>query len=183
MSLNIIIPVRKIYRLEHLITERYLNNMANIMLVTGMIVTYGYFIEAFMAWYSGDLFEKYMMTNRAFGPYGWVFWGLMLCNVLVPQTLWSARIRRNPVTLFVVALFINAGMWIERFVIVVTSLNRDFTPSAWRMYFPTRWDWMILFGSVGLFLTLQFLFMRLVPMISISEMRELIAEPEKANVA
>ncbi len=95
MALNIIIPVRKVYHLEHLITERYLNNMANIMLATGMIVAYGYFIEAFMAWYSGDIFEIYMMINRAFGPYGWVFWLLMLCNVLVPQALWSARIRRN----------------------------------------------------------------------------------------
>src|SRR3954462_4823187 len=110
MALNIIIPVRKVYHLEHLITKRYLNNMANIMLVTGMIVAYGYFIEAFMAWYSGDIFEIYMMMNRAFGPYGWVFWLLMLCNVLVPQALWSARIRRNPLLLFVVALFINVGM-------------------------------------------------------------------------
>jgi molybdopterin-containing oxidoreductase family membrane subunit len=181
MSLNIIIPVRKLYHLEHLITERYLNNMANIMLVTGLIVAYGYFIEAFMAFYSGDIFERYMMMNRAFGPYGWIFWTLMLFNVLVPQALWSARIRRNTVALFIVALFINAGMWIERFVIVITSLSRDFTPSAWHLFSPTKWDWMTLFGSVGLFLTLQFLFMRLVPMISISETRELIAEPEKAT--
>jgi molybdopterin-containing oxidoreductase family membrane subunit len=156
--------------------------MANIMLVTGMIVAYGYFIEAFMAYYSGDIFERYMMFNRALGPYGWVFWLLMLCNVLVPQALWSATIRRNPLTLFAVAFFINVGMWIERFVIIITSLHRDFTPSAWAMFFPTRWDWMILFGSVGLFLTLLFLFIRLVPMISISEVRELVAEPQKANV-
>src|SRR5213595_3665393 len=183
MSLNIVIPVRKIYHLEHLITERYLNNMANIMLATGMIVAYGYFIEAFMAWYSGDIFEIYIMINRAFGPYGWVFWLLMLCNVLVPQALWSARIRRNPILLFTVALFINAGMWIERFVIVITSLNRDYSPSAWHTFSPTKWDWMTLFGSVGLFLTLQFLFIRLVPMISISETRELVAEPEKATTS
>jgi Ni/Fe-hydrogenase subunit HybB-like protein len=183
MALNIVIPVRKIYHLENVITKRYLNNMANIMLVTGMIVTYGYFIEALMAWYSGDIFEMYMMKNRTLGPYGWVFWVLMLCNVFVPQALWSARIRRNEITLFFVALFINAGMWIERFVIVITSLHRDFPPSMWYMFYPTKWDWMILFGSVGLFLTLQFLFMRLVPMISISETRELVAEPSKANVA
>ena len=182
MSLNIIIPVRKVYHLESLITPRYLNNMANIMLVNGMIVAYGYFIEAFMAYYSGDVFDRYMMINRTLGPYGWVFWVLMLCNLIVPQALWSATIRRNPVTLFVVALFINVGMWIERFVIVITSLHRDFTPSAWAMFFPTRWDWMILFGSVGLFLTLLFLFVRLVPMISISETRELFAEPQRANV-
>src|SRR5690349_11288080 len=130
MVLNIIIPVRKVYHLESLIPERYLNNMANIMFVTGLMVTYGYLIEAFMSWYSGDLFEQYMMLNRAFGPYGWVFGALMLCNVIVPQALWSGRIRRNPLTLFIVAFFINIGMWIERFVIVVTSLHRDFTPSA-----------------------------------------------------
>jgi molybdopterin-containing oxidoreductase family membrane subunit len=100
----------------------------------------------------------------------------------VPQALWSARIRRNPVTLFFVALFINAGMWIERFVIVITSLHRDYPPATWAMFYPTKWDWMILFGSVGLFLTLQFLFIRFVPMISISETRELVAEPNKASV-
>lgn len=181
MVLNIVIPVRKIYHLENLITERYLNNMANVMFVTGLMVSYGYFIEAFMSLYSGDIFEQYMMINRAFGPYGWVFWVLMLCNVLVPQALWSARIRRNPLTLFIVALFINAGMWIERFVIVITSLHRDFVPSAWGMFFPTIWDWATLFGSVGLFLTLLFLFIRFFPMISISEERELVAEPAKAN--
>ena len=181
MVLNIVIPVRKIYHLESLITERYLNNMANVMFATGLMVTYGYFIEAFMSWYSGDIFERYMMMNRAFGPYGWVFWGLMLCNVIVPQALWSARIRRSPLWLFVVAFFINVGMWVERFVIVITSLHRDFTPSAWGMFFPTVWDWAVLFGSVGLFLTLLFLFIRFLPMISISESRELIAEPTKAN--
>ena len=182
MVLNIIIPVRKIYHLETLITERYLNNMANVMFVTGLMVAYGYVIEAFMSWYSGDVFEEYMMLNRAFGPYGWIFWGLMVCNVIVPQALWSSRIRRNPLTLFIVALFINVGMWVERFVIVITSLHRDFTPSAWGMFFPTIWDWATLFGSVGLFLTLLFLFVRFFPMISISESRELVAEPTKANV-
>ena len=181
MVLNIIIPVRKVYHLESLIPERYLNNMANVMFVTGLMVSYGYFIEAFMSWYSGDLFEQYMMLNRAFGPYGWIFWSLMLCNVFVPQTLWSARIRRNPVTLFIVALFINLGMWIERFVIVITSLHRDFMPSAWGMFYPTFWDWATLFGSVGLFLTLLFLFIRFLPMISLSETRELVALPERAN--
>lgn len=181
MVLNIVIPVRKIYHLENVITERYLNNMANVMLVTGLMVTYGYIIEAYMSWYSGDIFEAYMMQNRAFGPYGWVFWGLMLCNVIVPQALWSSRIRRNPLTLFIVAFFINVGMWVERFVIVITSLHRDFMPSAWGMFYPTIWDWAILFGSVGLFLTLLFLFVRFFPMISISETRELVAEPRKAN--
>jgi Ni/Fe-hydrogenase subunit HybB-like protein len=181
MVLNIVIPVRKVYHLENLITERYLNNMANVMFVTGWMVAYGYFIEAFMSWYSGDVFEEYMMFNRVFGPYGWIFWCLMFCNVIVPQALWSARIRRNALTLFIVAFFINVGMWVERFVIVVTSLHRDFMPSSWGMFFPTIWDWATLFGSVGLFLTLLFLFARFLPMISISESRELVAEPAKAN--
>src|SRR5438067_113003 len=180
MVLTIVIPVRKIYHLEILITLRHFNNMANVMLVTGLIVAYGYFIEAFMSWYSGDIFDQYMMTNRAFGPYGWIFWALMFFNVLVPQALWSARIRRNLVALFLVALAINLGMWIERFVIVITSLHRDFVPSSWGMFFPTVWDWATLFGSIGLFLTLLFLFIRFLPMIAISESRELVAEPQKA---
>jgi molybdopterin-containing oxidoreductase family membrane subunit len=176
MVLNIIIPLRKLYHLEALLPLRYMNNMANVMLVTGWMVTYGYIMEAFMAWYSGDVFEKFMMWNRAFGPYGWIFWLLMLCNVLIPQFLWSRRVRTNMLALFLVALSINAGMWIERFVIVITSLNRDFTPSIWHMFFPTVWDWMTLFGSVGLFLTLLFLFVRFLPLMSISETRELVAE-------
>ena len=180
MVITIVIPVRKIYRLENLITLRHFNNMANVMLVTGLIVAYGYFIEAFMSWYSGDIFDQYMMTNRVLGPYGWIFWLLMLVNVLIPQALWSARVRRNLVALFLVALSINLGMWLERFVIVITSLHRDFVPSSWGMFFPTIWDWATLFGSIGLFLTLLFLFIRFLPMIAISETRELVAEPQKA---
>ena len=180
MVLTIVIPVRKIYHLENLITLRHFNNMANVMLVTGLIVAYGYFIEAFMSWYSGDIFDQYMMTNRVLGPYGWIFWLLMLVNVLIPQALWSARVRRNLVALFLVALSINLGMWLERFVIVITSLHRDFVPSSWGMFFPTIWDWATLFGSIGLFLTLLFLFIRFLPMIAISETRELVAEPRKA---
>jgi molybdopterin-containing oxidoreductase family membrane subunit len=181
MVLNIIIPVRKVYWLENLITTRHLNNMANVMLATGLIVAYGYFIELFMSWYSGDIYEQYTMTNRLFGPYGWIYWALMFLNVLVPQALWSARIRRNPLTLFFVALSINLGMWIERFVIVITSLHRDFVPSSWGMFFPTIWDWATLFGSVGLFLTLLFLFIRFLPMMSIFEERKLVAEPVEAK--
>ena len=154
---------------------------ACVTLATCWMVAYGYIMEAFMAWYSGDVFEQAMMKNRAFGPYGWIFWGLMLCNVAVPQALWSARVRRNPLMLFVVALFINVGMWVERFVIVITSLHRDFIPAAWGMFSPTLWDWATLFGSIGLFLMLVFLFVRFLPMISISESRELVAEPIKAN--
>ena len=176
MVLNIVIPIRKIYHLESLITERHLNNMANVMLATGLMVAYGYLMEGFMSWYSGDIFEQYMMVNRMFGPYAWSFWGLMLFNVLIPQALWSRRIRTNVPLLFVIALSVNLGMWLERFVIVITSLHRDFTPSAWGWYGPTVWDWATLFGSIGLFLTLLFLFIRFLPVISISEVRELISE-------
>ena len=176
MVLNIVIPIRKLYGLESLITKRHLNNMAVVMLATGMMVTYGYVMEAFMAWYSGDVFEKAMMMNRAFGPYGWIFWGLMFLNVIVPQALWSKRLRNNTISLFFIALSVNVGMWVERFVIVVTSLSRDFTTSAFRMYYPTVWDWATLFGSMGLFLTLLFLFVRFLPMIDISETRKLVEE-------
>jgi molybdopterin-containing oxidoreductase family membrane subunit len=181
MVLNIVIPLRRLYGLQNLITLRHLNNMANVMLATGMMVAYGYLMEAFMSWYSGDIFEEYMMANRAFGPYGWIFWALMLLNVVIPQALWSRRIRTNPVALFIVALFVNVGMWVERFVIVVTSLHRDYVPSSWGMYFPTKWDVMTLFGSVGLFLTLLFLFIRVLPAISISEVRGAIAEHQEAK--
>lgn len=173
MVLNIIIPVRRLYGLENLITARHLNNMANIMLATGLIVAYGYASEAFFAWFSGDIYERYLMANRALGPYRWAFWLLMLCNVLAPQALWSRRVRVTPWMLFIVALFVNVGMWLERFVIVVTSLHRDFVPSSWGMYSPTIWDWAVFGGTIGLFLTLLLLFVRCLPMISITEVREL----------
>jgi molybdopterin-containing oxidoreductase family membrane subunit len=179
MVLNIIIPVRKIYHLEHLITARHLNNAAIVMLATGLMVAYGYLLEAFMAWYSGDIFEQYLMINRTMGPYGWIYWALMFFNILVPQALWSRRVRTNLVPLFFVALAVNIGMWIERFVIVITSLHRDFVPSSWGMFTPTVWDWATFAGSIGLFLTLLFLFIRFLPMVSIFEIRELVAgQPE-----
>jgi Ni/Fe-hydrogenase subunit HybB-like protein len=174
MVLNIIIPVRRIYRLESVITARHLNNMGLVMLVTGQMVAYGYLMEAFMAWYSGDIFEQAMMVNRAFGPYGWSFWALLLFNVLIPQVLWSRRVRLHLGALFLVALSVNLGMWLERFVIVITSLHHDFVPSSWAMYYPTLWDIATLAGSMGLFLTLLLLFIRFVPMISMSEVRELV---------
>jgi Ni/Fe-hydrogenase subunit HybB-like protein len=176
MVLNLIIPVRKIYHLESVITLRHLNNAANVMLVTGLIVAYGYLMEAFMAWYSGDVFEEFMMENRAFGPYGWAFWALMLFNVVIPQALWLRRVRTNVVLLFLVALSVNLGMWFERFVIVITSLHRDFVPSSWGLYAPTFWDWATFAGTIGLFFTLLFLFIRFLPMISISEVRKLVAK-------
>ena len=135
-----------------------------------------------MAWYSGDPFDQFMMWNRAFGPYGWLFWVLMSVNVLIPQLLWSRWVRTHTVPLFLVALSVNLGMWLERFVIVVQSLHRDFLPANWSMFYPTVWDWATLFGSIGLFLTLQFLFIRYIPMISISESRELIAQRKEGRL-
>jgi Ni/Fe-hydrogenase subunit HybB-like protein len=139
------------------------------------MVAYGYIMETFTSWYSGDIFEQYQVINRTIGPYGPLYWALILFNVLIPQLLWSRRIRTNPVSLFLVALSVNLGMWLERFVIVIVSLHRDFLPSSWGIFTPTGWDWLILFGSLGLFCCLIFLFVRFLPLISIFEVRELIA--------
>jgi molybdopterin-containing oxidoreductase family membrane subunit len=175
MVLNILIPLRYFYRLHPLVTSRHLNNMANVMLATGLMVSYGYILETFFAWYSGDIFEQYQIINRTVGPYGSIYWALILFNVLIPQLLWSRRIRTNSVSLFLVALSVNLGMWLERFVIVIVSLHRDFLPSSWGIFAPTKWDWIILLGSLGLFFSLIFLFVRVLPMISIFEVREMIA--------
>jgi Ni/Fe-hydrogenase subunit HybB-like protein len=178
MVLTLAIPLRKFYHLEDFVTIRHLDNMGKLMLATGLIVAYGYMMETFMAYYSGNVYDQYMILNRMTGPYAPVYWVLMLCNVVIPQALWSKRVRRNVAALFVVALIVNAGMWIERFVIIITSLHRDFTPSAWGMFYPTGWDWATLAGSIGLFLTLLYLFIRYLPMISIFEMRELVSETQ-----
>ena len=178
MVLTIAIPLRKLYGLEDFITLRHLKNMAIVMLATGMIVAYGYLMETFMAWYSGDIFEKYMMMNRMFGPYGWLYWILILFNILIPQALWVRSLQTNPWVLFFIAIAVNIGMWLERYVIVVVSLHRDFMPSAWGMYSGTIFDYGVFVGTIGLFVALLFLFIRLLPMISIFEMRELVHEEE-----
>jgi len=178
MVMTLAIPLRAAYHLEDFITARHLENMAKILLVTGLIVTYGYLIETFIAWYSGNEYEWYMTMNRLRGPYAPLYWALILCNSLVPQVLWFRRARRNVVLLFVVALVVNVGMWLERFIIVVTSLHRDFLPSSWGMYYPTRWDWATFIGTMGLFATLFLLFIRFLPMISISEMRMILPQAE-----
>jgi molybdopterin-containing oxidoreductase family membrane subunit len=176
MVLTLAIPLRAVYQLEDLITERHLQNMAKILLATGLIVAYGYMMEAFMAWYGGDPFEQYMMWNRLTGPYGPFFVALLFCNVVAPQALWLQRVRRSAAGLFVISLVVNTGMWLERFVIVVESLHRDFLPSSWGMYYPTIWDVATLLGSLGLFATCFFLFIRFLPMISIFEMRTILPE-------
>lgn len=181
MVLTLAIPIRAVYGLEDFITSRHLQNMAKILLVTGLIVAYGYTIEAFMAWYSANTFETFMMRNRMTGPYGPVYWTLILCNVVTPQFLWLRRVRSSVVGLFIISLIVNVGMWLERFVIVVTSLHRDFLPSSWGMYAPTRWDWATYIGTIGLFLALLFLFLRFLPMISIFEMRTILPEAKVAE--
>ena len=178
MVLTIAIPLRRLYKLEDLITMRHLKNMGMVMLATGMIVAYGYLMETFMAWYSGDIFEKYMMMNRMFGPYGWMYWLLILFNILIPQALWFRSLQTNVMALFVIAISVNIGMWLERYVIVVVSLHRDHMPSAWGMYSGTIFDYGVFAGTLGLFVALLFLFIRVLPMISIFEMRELVHEEE-----
>jgi Ni/Fe-hydrogenase subunit HybB-like protein len=174
MVLTLAIPLRKAYGLEDFITLWHIENMAKVMLATSLIVAYGYSMEAFMAWYSGNSYERFMMWNRMFGPYGWSYWLLIFCNVFVINTLWIKKLRTNTAYLFVVSLIVGVGMWLERFVIIVTSLHRDFLPSSWGSYRGTPWDYSMFFGTIGLFLTLFFLFIRFLPTISIFEMRTLV---------
>ena len=174
MVLTLVIPLRRLYGLQDFITDRHLNNMAKIMLTSGLIVGYGYLMERFMAWYSASSYELFMMDNRTSGPYATYYWLLILCNIIVPQLLWIKKVRTHTLALFIVAMFINVGMWLERFIIVVTSLHRDFLPSSWGMYHGTFWDWIIYIGTMGMFIALFFLFIRGLPMISLHEVRTLL---------
>ena len=179
MVMTIAIPLRAAFNLHDFITMVHFNNMAKVILATGLIVAYGYAVEFFIAWYSGNPYEQYVMVNRALGPYAPAFWTMIAANVIAPQLLWSRRVRSSIPILFVISLIVNVGMWFERFVIVVTSLHRDYIPAAWAMYTPTFWDWSTFIGTIGLFFALLFLFIRVLPMISIFEMRELVAETER----
>jgi Ni/Fe-hydrogenase subunit HybB-like protein len=183
MVLTLSIPLRKLYKLEDFITLRHLQNMAKILLATGLIVGYGYMIEAFMGWYSGVPAEGYMTIARMLGPYAPSYWALIFCNIVTPQALWFKKVRTSPGLLFLVAMVVNVGMWLERFVIVITSLHRDYLPSSWGMYHGTIWDWATFVGTIGLFLSLLFLFIRFLPMISIFEMRTLVPEAEAVKEA
>lgn len=174
MVLTLTIPLRRLFGLQDFITGRHLENMGKVMLATGLVVAYGYGIETFMAYYSANEFERYMIMNRMRGPYAATYWVLIATNLVVPQALWWKRVRTSPALLFAVSMSINVGMWLERYVIVVTSLHRDFLPSSWGMYSGTAWDVATFVGSIGLFLSLLFLFIRFLPMISIFEMRALL---------
>jgi Ni/Fe-hydrogenase subunit HybB-like protein len=178
MVLTLMIPMRMIYGLEDFINERHLNNMAKVMLASGMIVAYGYFMEQLIAWYSASTYEGFMMQNRMHGPYSAYYFFLILCNIVVPQLLWIRYFRTNMFWLFFVCQFINVGMWLERFIIVVTSLHRDYMPSSWDMFHPTIWDITIYVGTIGLFTVLFFLFIRGLPMISLHEIRTLLVSKD-----
>lgn len=178
MVLTLSIPLRAIYKLEDFITMRHLENMAKVMLATGLIVGYGYVMEFFMAWYGGNPYETFLSLNRMTGPYRFFYWSLIASNIVAPQFLWFRKVRTNVLALFVMSIIVNIGMWLERFVIVVVSLHRDFMPSAWGMYSPRIWDWTMFAGTIGLFLALLFLFLRFLPVISITEMRELVADTQ-----
>ncbi len=175
MVLTLVIPIRSLYGLQDFITERHLQNMGKVMLATGLMVGYGYALELFLAWFSGNQFEWFMMKNRILGPYWWGYWMLIACNVVIIQALWFKKVRSSPPLLFIVSIVVNIGMWLERYEIVVTSLHRDFLPSSWAMYAGTIWDWTLFIGTLGFFLALMFIFIRLLPMISMFEVRGLVS--------
>ncbi len=174
MAMTIAVPLRRALALESFITDRHLDNLAKLILAMGLVVAYSYLMEIFFAWYSADRYEIYTAVNRMRGPYAPVYWALIACVVVIPQALWSRRVRHSPWLLFGISLVINVGMWLERFMLIVTSLHRDFLPSAWGMFYPTVWDWATLLGSIGFFAWLFLLFIRFVPLISMVEMRELL---------
>jgi molybdopterin-containing oxidoreductase family membrane subunit len=174
MVLLLMIPIRSFYNLQDFITMQHLDLMAKVMLASGFVVLYGYAMEAFFAWYSGIEYEQYMYFNRVFGPYGWAFWVLLICNAAVPQLLWVPRLRRNIPALLFVSFVISVGMWFERFVIAPVSMHRDFLPSSWSAYNPTFWEYALFLGTFGLFFTLLLLFIRFVPMLAIAELREML---------
>jgi molybdopterin-containing oxidoreductase family membrane subunit len=181
MALTISIPLRAIFGLKDFITARHLDNIAKVMLVCGLLVAYSYVVEIFMAFYSTDRFEEFMILNRMRGPYAPIYWTVVFCNVVVAQLLWWKRVRLSTLALFAISIIVNIGMWLERFMIIVTSLHRDFLPSSWDVYYPTFWDWATLFGSLGAFGWLFLMFVRFLPAISISEMRKLVLEKQEGE--
>lgn len=171
MVLNLLVLARWVYNLQHLITMKHLENMCKIMLATGMIVGFAYGTEFFIAWYSGNPYEKFTFFNRAFGPYAWAYWSMLTCNVLAPQFFWFKRFRSSIPAMFILAIFVNIGMWFERFVIIATSLHRDFLPASWGYFRPTIIDISTYVGTIGLFLTLFLLFLRFLPMVAMAEVK------------
>jgi molybdopterin-containing oxidoreductase family membrane subunit len=178
MVITLMVFTRVLFKLEHVITIRHFENMAKIILLTGSLVGYAYIMEFFIAWYSGNPYEFFAFANRAFGPYAWAYWTMFSCNVFVPQVFWFKKMRTSIPVLFVVSIFVNIGMWFERFVITVTSLHRDFLPSSWAYYSPTIWDVLTFVGSFGLFFTLYSLFVRFLPIVALAEVKTVVPQAD-----
>ena len=171
MVQTLLLIVRKVFKMEDYITVQHIEMMNIVIMVTGSIVGVAYITELFIAWYSGVEYEQYAFLNRATGPYWWAYWSMMTCNVFSPQFMWFKKLRTNLVFTFVISIVVNIGMWFERFVIIVTSLHRDYLPSSWGYFTPSWVDVMTFVGSFGLFMTLFLLFIRFLPVIAISEVK------------
>jgi Ni/Fe-hydrogenase subunit HybB-like protein len=174
MVLTLMIIARTLLNLQQFITLKHIENMNKILMATGLMVGYAYGVEFFIAWYSGNPYEKFIFINRAFGPYSWAYWTMVTCNVFIPQLFWFRKIRRHLLITWVVSIFVNIGMWFERFVIIATSLHRDFLPSSWGYFTPTWVDVSIFAGTIGLFLTLFLLFAKYIPVLAISEVKGIL---------
>ena len=173
MVQTLLVPAREFFGLKNLIEMRHIENMNKVILATGTMVGYAYAMEFFIAWYSGSMYEEFIFFNRAFGPYAWAYWTMVSCNVIFPQLFWFKAIRTNLWTTMIICVLVNVGMWFERFVIIATSLHRDFLPSSWGYFVPTIWDFAVLMGSFGLFFTLFLLFCRYLPMVAVAEVKVL----------
>ncbi|MHB2153343.1 NrfD/PsrC family molybdoenzyme membrane anchor subunit [Calditrichota bacterium GD2] len=178
MVLTMAIIARKAFKLEHIITLTHLEKINKVILLTGMMVGYSYAMEFFIAWYGGNQYEQFTFINRAFGPYWWAYWIMVISNVVIPQLLWFKKIRTSIPVMFVISIFVNIGMWFERFVIVITSLHRDFLPSSWDMFKPTWVDFGMMLGAFGLFFTLFLLFVRWLPMVAMSEVKGVLPQAD-----
>ncbi len=179
MVVTLMVIAREVFNLKNYITINHLEAMNKITMCTGMLVGLAYATEFFIAWYSGNPYERYVFLNRAFGPYAWAYWTMITCNTLIPQIFWFKKFRRNVPMMFIVSVFVNIGMWFERFVIVVTSLHRDFLPSRWMYYLPSTTDWFITLGSFGLFFTLFLLFCRFLPVVAMAEVKSIMPIGDK----
>jgi molybdopterin-containing oxidoreductase family membrane subunit len=178
MVVTLLVIARKIYGVENIITVDHLEKMNIIILLTGTMVGFAYITEFFIAWYSGVQYEQYAFVNRMFGPYAWAYWTMMSCNLFFPQFFWFKKLRRNITFMFIISIFVNIGMWFERFVITVTSLHRDYLPSSWDYYTPTVVDVLTFVGTFGLFFTLFLLFLRFMPMVAVAEVKGVMPEAD-----
>jgi Ni/Fe-hydrogenase subunit HybB-like protein len=174
MVLTLMLITRDVFKLKDYITIEHIESMNKVIILTGSIVGVAYITEFFIAWYSGVEYEQYAFINRATGPYWWAYWSMMTCNVITPQLFWFRKIRRSVVLTFIISIFVNIGMWFERFVIIVTSLHRDYLPSSWVMFYPTIIDVGIFVGTLGLFFTLFLLFAKYFPVINMFEVKAIL---------